>query len=120
MTALRILGTFTIICAAWVFFRAESFSDALVVLHNIGRDLFSIEGYRAVAAAMDQDRFFRKTATYLLLFVLWEWLQRRQECPIQLPQWPKPLRWTVYTTMIWTTLYLMPQTGGREFIYFEF
>lgn len=119
-TAFKMLCTFTIICAAWVFFRAESFGDAVIVLQRMGHDLFSFEAYQALATTMDQDRFLRKTATFLLLFVLWEWLQRRHECPIELKDWPTPLRWTTYTAMIWTTLYLMPQTGGREFIYFEF
>ena len=56
----------------------------------------------------------------LLLFVVWEWLQRRNECPADFTKLPVAMRWTAYTAMIWTTLYLMPQTGGREFIYFEF
>ena len=49
-----------------------------------------------------------------------EWIQRRQECPLTLQGWPLPLRWTAYTATIWMTLYWMPQSGGGEFIYFEF
>jgi D-alanyl-lipoteichoic acid acyltransferase DltB (MBOAT superfamily) len=120
LTLLRILGTFSVICAAWVFFRAETIGDAWTVLHHAGRDLFSPSAYRTIYDAFDHDRFLRKTALLLLAFVIMEWVQRRQECPLTLTAWPLPLRWTAYTALIWTTLYLMPQSGGREFIYFEF
>jgi hypothetical protein len=117
---LRIVSTFTIICTAWIFFRAESMGDAVTVLQQIGRDLFSASAYQSVVDSLDHDRFMRKTAIFLLLFVLWEWIQRRHPCPLHLPTLPVAVRWTAYTAMIWVTLYLMPQTGGREFIYFEF
>ena len=119
-TAMRIVTTFTIICAAWVFFRAETIGDAITILQSMGRDLFSISAYRPIYDSFDHDRFLRKSAILLLLFFLWEWVQRRHECPATLTGLPLPLRWTAYTAMIWTTLYLMPATGGREFIYFEF
>lgn len=119
-TMLRIVSTFTIICTAWIFFRAESIGDAVTVLQQIGRDLFSVNAYQSVVDSLDHDRFMRKTAIFLLLFVLWEWIQRRHPCPLHLPSLPTAARWTAYTAMIWVTLYLMPQTGGREFIYFEF
>jgi len=56
----------------------------------------------------------------LLLFVLWEWIQRREECPLTLPAWPLPIRWSAYSATAWLTLLLMPQSGGQEFIYFAF
>lgn len=117
---LRIASTFTIICFAWVFFRAETFGDAVLVLQKMATDLFSIDAYHPIYATFDHDRFVRKTAIFLLAFVILEWVQRRQECPIYFEGVPLPLRWTGYTMMIWTTLYLMPHTGTREFIYFEF
>ena len=119
-TIFRIVSTFTIICVAWVFFRAESMGDAFTVLRQIGRDLFSANAYQSVVDSLDHDRFMRKTTIFLLLFVLWEWIQRRHPCPLHLPTLPTAVRWSAYTAMIWVTLYLMPQTGGREFIYFEF
>ena len=86
----------------------------------MGRDLFSINAYHPIYVSFDHDRFLRKTAIFLLLFVIWEWIQRRHECPATFQGVPLPLRWTAYTAMIWTTLYLMPASGSRGFIYFEF
>jgi D-alanyl-lipoteichoic acid acyltransferase DltB (MBOAT superfamily) len=119
-TLLRIGCTFAIICSAWVFFRAHSLGDALLVFESIGRDVFSASAYQALVDSFDDDRFMRKTAVLLLAFVVFEWSQRRHECPLTFHRWPVPMRWTAYSAMLWMTLYWMPQTGGQEFIYFEF
>jgi hypothetical protein len=119
-TLLRMAVTFAVICAAWLFFRAETFADATSILYRIAADMLSGQGYRALVDSFDQDRFLRTTAILLLLFVLWEWLQRRQECPLSMDRLPVPMRWATYTAMFWLTIYWMPQTAGQEFIYFEF
>jgi alginate O-acetyltransferase complex protein AlgI len=119
-TLLKMGSTFAIICAAWIFFRAESLGDAILVLQTIVRDAFSSTAYLSVLDSFDQDKFMRKTAVLLLLFVIWEWSQRRHECPLVFQRWPVPMRWSAYTAMLWMTIYWMPQTGGQEFIYFEF
>lgn len=113
-------STFLIICAAWVFFRAETLGDAATVFHHIGRDLISPQAYEPIAFSFEHDRFLRKTTILLAMFIAWEWVQRRNECPLNFGTLSVPLRWTAFTVLIWATLYLMPQTGGREFIYFEF
>ena len=119
-TLLRIWSTFFVICAAWVFFRAETFGDATLILQSIGRDLFSTSAYQSVLESVGEDRFLRNTLVLLLLFVTWEWIQRREECPLTFRAWPMPARWSAYTATAWMTLFLMPQTGGQEFIYFAF
>lgn len=119
-TMLRIAGTFSVICSAWIFFRAETFADAMLILEAIGRDLFSASAYQAVLETFGQDKFLRTSVALLLLFVAWEWFQRREECPLTLRAWPLPMRWSAYTATAWLTLFLMPQTGGQEFIYFAF
>ena len=68
-TLLRIWSTFAIICAAWVFFRAETLGDAICILQAIVQDAFSASAYQAVLDSFDQDSFLRKTAILLLLFV---------------------------------------------------
>lgn len=119
-TLLHMAGTFAVICAAWVFFRATTFGDATLILQSIGRDMFSISAYQSVVEAIDQDRFLRNSIVLLLLFVTWEWVQRREECPLTFRGWPLPARWSAYSATVWLTLFLMPQTGGQEFIYFAF
>lgn len=119
-TLLKIWSTLAVICLAWIFFRAQTFGDAMTIINSITRDLFSADAYMALADSLDQDKFLRKTAVLLLLFVTWEWFQRRQECPLTFQGWPLPFRWSAYTALIWLTVYWMPPSGGQDFIYFEF
>jgi alginate O-acetyltransferase complex protein AlgI len=120
LTIFKITGTFAIVCLAWVFFRADTMSDALLIVQKIVNDAFSPTGYMHVATLLDSDKAARKTIVVLLLFVLIEWIQRRRECPLELIRWPLACRWAAYTVLIWATLDLLPQSGGQEFIYFEF
>jgi D-alanyl-lipoteichoic acid acyltransferase DltB (MBOAT superfamily) len=119
-TLLRIWLTFAIVCAAWVFFRAETYGDAVGILGTIVRDAVSPTAYQAVLDSFDDNKFLRITGVLLLLFVLWEWFQRRQECPLNLSGRPLVVRWSAYTAVFWMMLYWMPQSGSQEFIYFEF
>lgn len=120
ITLLKMSVTFTIVCAAWVFFRADTVGDAVMLLQKICTDLFSNSGYLAIATQIDTDKVLRKTIVLLGLFLVVEWLQRRKECPLQMTGWPLPVRWATYTLVIWATLDLMPRAGAQQFIYFEF
>jgi D-alanyl-lipoteichoic acid acyltransferase DltB (MBOAT superfamily) len=119
-TLLRMLLTFGIVCLAWVFFRAQSMSDALLILQRIALDAFSSPGYAALVTLIDDNKFVRKSLIVLLVFVLIEWVQRRRDCPLESGGYPLPVRWAAYTFLIWITLDLTPQSGGQEFIYFDF
>ncbi len=119
-TLLKMLLTFAIVCLTWVFFRAESLSDSLLILGKIASDAFSPAGYQAIAVMYDTDKAVRKSLVLLVALVLVEWLQRRHACPLELGRWPTPLRWATYTVLIWATLDLVPPSAGQEFIYFDF
>lgn len=119
-TLLRIYATFATICFTWILFRANSIADAMLIYQQIAADLFNGEAYRELLQFLDADRYQRKTATFLLSFVCWEWIFRRDSFPLQLRRVPTAARWTLYTILIWSTLYLMPKTGTGEFVYFEF
>jgi D-alanyl-lipoteichoic acid acyltransferase DltB (MBOAT superfamily) len=119
-TLVRILCTFAIVCTGWVFFRAEGMDDAWLILSKMFGDALSWPSAVAAAQVVAADRFLRTTLLVLAIFVLVEWLQRRHGCPLQLVYCPLPLRWTVYTVVFWSTLDLMPPSGGQQFIYFDF
>lgn len=119
-TLLRIYGTFAVLCVAWVLFRAATLTDALLIYQRIVEDILRVDAYRELSQLLDADRYQRKTATFLLAFVCWEWLFRRQPHSLRIGRFPTVIRWTLYTILIWSTLYLMPKTGTGEFVYFEF
>jgi D-alanyl-lipoteichoic acid acyltransferase DltB (MBOAT superfamily) len=116
-TLARILATFAVTCLAWVFFRAKTFADALLVLQRIFTGLLDTAAIRVL---MHEVAPQKKTYVALALFVLVEWIMRREEHPLRaVARWPLAARWAGYTVIVWGSLYLAPWVPGR-FIYFQF
>ena len=111
--ALRIARTFVLVTIGWVFFRAPSLAAALTALGRMATGLF--EGVREPAILAPLPWL----AGALALFVAFEWLARRHENPLRPPPLPAPLRWAVYSAIIWTVLLVAPPRSGA-FIYFQF
>lgn len=106
-------GTFAFACLAWVFFRAATVTDALIVFDRIAEGPWSAEVLRRTLAP---------SAHLLALvgaLVALEWLTRRHWHPLRVEAWPRPLRWALYTLLAWTTLGLGRGVSGA-FIYFQF
>lgn len=107
--------TFTAVCIAWVFFRAESLSDALGYFAAI------VEGNQQ---PMDGFIYFvRKTARIALIgiivLLLVEWFQRTKEHALDLFSVRfSALRYLIYYVLI----YCIWKYGGeqQDFIYFQF
>lgn len=118
-TLTRIVATFSIICAAWIFFRAATFHDATLVIQRIATRMFSGEGWHEVRELFHEQRAHVRTLVYLGALVACEWIMRRNDHPLDIPGLPRPLRWLIYTIVFWVILY--EGTGGvRAFIYFQF
>lgn len=101
-------------CLAWVFFRI---SDSSEVWSILSRMLISIDHYDVQLAASGDLNILTKI---LPVFMITEFLTRRYMHPLQaIVNWPKPIRWFVYATVIWGTMYYMPDETG-EFVYFQF
>jgi len=110
---LKIVLTFTVVCAAWVFFRADSISTAGLILKKI-----------AWAPLHESPHSWLIWKTWgpirlVILLVAIEWLQRRRLHPLEIGQMPPPVRWGIYTTVFWATFLLMPAQTS-PFIYFQF
>lgn len=107
---LQIGLTFFLTLIAWVFFRADSITDALNYISGIfSYSLFSIPVV-----------FPRKFLLLVGLFMLTEWFQREKQHALQFDQIHIPLfvRRTLYYAIIIIILWF----GGaqQEFIYFQF
>ena len=102
--------TFFITLIAWVFFRAETVSQAVAYIFGIFSDsLFSIP-----------EVFPKKIILLIFLFILTEWFQRNKQHALQFVEikYPAIFRWSLYycvVIVIW-------MFGGnqQEFIYFQF
>lgn len=114
---LQITTTFLLTTFAWVFFRASSLEHAFQyiagIFSNIGTQYVSIQSYELRGIII----------CFLLIipFLAVEWLGREQNYAIEKIgfTWPKILRWSFYSIMIFVVIMYM-QTGGTEFIYFQF
>ena len=110
-----VLLTFGFINVTWVFFRAETLPDALMVLGRITTDVWDAAAWEA---------FLTKNAVPLWLLVHLvaavglELVQRRQPHPLVLP-FARPWRWLVYTVILYDVLTVGTLNRG-SFIYFQF
>jgi alginate O-acetyltransferase complex protein AlgI len=105
--------TFILICTTWVFFRSPDIATAWRILIRIvtlapGKALMTLEPARALLSLV--------LVTFLLAI---EWLGRAQWDPIRMARAPRPIRWIVYTGLLWLAILLTPPASSL-FIYFQF
>ena len=117
--ALNMLLTFAAVCLGWIFFRAASWSTAMAIVQKIVVDSVRPAAW-SQAEMLIEGNDQQRLLIVLVAFVAVEWLQRRQAHVLCLPAlWPRAARWSVYTLLIWFTLYL-GALGDNQFIYFQF
>jgi D-alanyl-lipoteichoic acid acyltransferase DltB (MBOAT superfamily) len=111
-TLAAMLGTFVLVCATWVFFRAATLPDALLILKKIAFESFQLEAWANVGTGA-------RRAALIPLFVIVEWLRRRHVHPLEGLGGRRWLRFAFYTAAAWGTLYLSAGSSN-PFIYFQF
>ncbi len=106
--ALQILLTFCLTVVAWIFFRAQSVSQAMDYL------------YRMFARVESSHSLLPRTSTlvFILVLLMLEWIQREKQHALEFSGASMPIRWTTYYAIV-SALYLFgaPQ---QDFIYFQF
>jgi hypothetical protein len=120
---LRMLLTFSFICLAWVFFRAQTLPDAVLIIKKIFSDALNPAAYRQLTALLhpypDYPLGGKRIVLFLSAFVLVEWMQRHRLHPLTLDAWPRAARWLVYNGLIFLVLYF-----GTNFVtgfyYYQF
>jgi alginate O-acetyltransferase complex protein AlgI len=110
------LGTFGSICLTWVLFRAQDLPQAMGIYAAMLGDVARPSAWAELAQHRELLAAF---GPVLAIFVVVEWVTRDRPHPLELPGWPRALRWLLYTALCWLTIYLMPDDPGT-FIYFQF
>lgn len=109
----RILCTYALVSITWVFFRASSLEESLLILKRIFTAFGSFGEAGSILAAQ----------TWLLgliaAFVLVEWVGRFHWNPLKFERLPVFFRWAAYTAAVWAIL-LFGTRQSEEFIYFRF
>lgn len=120
---LQRLVVFSLVCFAWIFFRADSFADAWYIvshLHVGWSQLFDVQFLRALRDQIGVDEGYLVTCFVLIAVLeifqainadeLWHRLTARK---------PWPIRWAFYGSLCLAILNLAPPLS-QSFIYFQF
>ncbi|PJA29557.1 MAG: membrane-bound O-acyltransferase family protein [candidate division Zixibacteria bacterium CG_4_9_14_3_um_filter_46_8] len=111
----KIFITYHLVLVSWVFFRANSLSDALFILRN----MFNID-FAHLGLRMFVYRFSWEVAIpSILTLVLVHWVQRRISISQFLTQQPFWVRWPIYYVAVMYIL-IFGQFSEQAFIYFQF
>jgi alginate O-acetyltransferase complex protein AlgI len=112
--AIGMLITFALTVFAWIFFRAETVSDAISYIGRIiSPTLLSIPGVISTETI--------PLMVCLVLFISMEWLQRDKKHALQIDGvFPyRFIRWNIYIALTFL-IYYIGNFGHHAFIYFQF
>ena len=108
----RSVGTFLLVSLVWVFFRAESVSEAVSYLW---RTLTLADG--AIPEVLTSKV---EVALSILIMLFVEFLNRRRHHGLDFPGGALPLRWGFYYALLMIMFVAGSVDTGIEFIYFQF
>ena len=113
---MRIVITFHLILLSWVFFRAGSMHDALLVLQKIGARITDLPHMLTIYPFSTEQL----TGFGLIAFLLvYEIIDERRPVFQRLAEAPVALRWGTYYLGIFALL-LLGRWQAKEFIYMQF
>lgn len=125
---IQILTTFAFTCIGWVFFRANSLTDAFYILRNFGngtgdfivnifnyytwKNLFSLHG-------LITKNIFVIAFVSLIVFIIVEIIERRISIWQKIAEQPVWFRWFMYYSLVFSII-TFGSFGLQDFIYFQF
>lgn len=112
---IRITITMTMLCFAWIFFRANSFTDACYVIRN----MFLPTSPDSAISIVGLSSFLRLLLLLSILFAV-DLMERKHSLQEILPRLPLLVRWGVYLTFLWAVIIAGIFGVQQEFIYFQF
>lgn len=104
-----IVFTFILVLIAWVFFKADSATEAFAILKKIFFE-FNLT---------DVQSWYPKRLLIVLFLLLVEWFQRDKLHPLHIGFLPKAMRYLIYGLIIFAILFLGTYDYS-PFIYFKF
>lgn len=116
LAVIRALVTFHLVLVSWVFFRASSVGQALLILRRIGG------GLRQVLASIGRYPFTAEhyaAGVLILLLLAIEILDERRSIWERLAAAPVAVRWSAYYVALFALLFL-GRWQAHEFIYMQF
>ncbi len=113
---------FSIVCFAWIFFRANNLSDALTLIGNINlNNIANINNGKMYELGLVKPEFILSIVVILCLIVF-EWLHKKYNLRELLSKQIIPIRWICYSAISLIIIIFGIYGEGQvsEFIYFQF
>lgn len=111
--------TFIIVCFAWVFFRANSFMDAKLIVKQALNSVPSVNSIYDLGLPKHE---FKLLFIAILLLLLFEIIHKRFNALKTLNRMVLPIRWITYLLIVFSVLIfgIYGEDTIQEFIYFQF
>ncbi len=104
--------TFHLVCLSWVFFRANTFGDAMTILASIAR-------WDRQTPFADLNVFAHASLGLLVLLAVDAFQAAPERKSWQLSSFPVPVRWACWYSVLLMIVF-MGVVGNGQFIYFQF
>ncbi len=111
---LKMIIVFNLVCLGWVFFRANSLQDAIMILQKIFTFNWSLK-----SLDIGSTRHFAYSILAILFLVFCEFRQRTKDVVLWLTPKSTIKRWAMYIILLLAIIIAGVFDGG-EFIYFQF
>jgi len=113
------LFTFVIVCFAWIFFRAKSFSDSIYIASNLFNFNTGFKNFYHLGLKYHEFYF---EIIIIVLLLLFDFIHRKYNAVILLNKTPFLLRSLVYLVIIYAIFIfgIYGEGSVSEFIYFQF
>ncbi|WMJ82393.1 MBOAT family O-acyltransferase [Clostridium sp. MB40-C1] len=121
--SLKVLITFILVDFAWIFFRANSISDAIYIIKNLFNGLGDVQGLneiKDILLSLGLDKVsFGVGVIAIVIMEIAHLIQARQSLIKFIREKPILIRWTFYYALI-LTIMLFGVFEQSQFIYFQF
>lgn len=118
---IKVVITFLIVSALWVFFRAQSFKDAAYILVYWTQELSNPLRWLKIAfiyLGIDWAAGMQLLLMIAIL-VIFDYLSLKKDVIACISNWKLPGRWALYISFVILIFFLAPAESA-EFIYFDF
>jgi len=118
---IKVIITFSLVCFAWIFFRASCISDAVYIITNLFSGwsyLFNPEQFGLIFS-FDQPFTYVVGIYAILVMECVHLLQRQGSVRKWIAEKPIFFRWLLYYSLVASILFL-GNLGQKQFIYFQF
>lgn len=124
-SVIKMAFVFSIVCVAWVFFRAQNLGDAILLLGNSFTGLPSqLSSWQELDLAMrsfvPSAKEFKFLGYAMILFAIVELQLKNQNFSEWIGKWPTVPRWAMYNLVAIAIVYLGAFNKSSQFIYFQF